>query len=293
VAGGGCESMGVEGAGSVEDAVAQCGIVYRAYAVDGKTVRGAATATRAAPHLVAFCTHTSQETLLQVPVGEKTNEIPVAHALVPWLSWHGRVCTADALHTQTACVAARRTQGGAVVLTVKDHQPTRAADLATLFADPLTPTQQVETVDRGRGRCEVRHRWVTTALNADLAAESPWGASAQVAKLTRTVTTKHGRRAEAVSLITSLSPAQASPRRLLELVRGHWRSENSLHYVRDVTFGEDRSRLRTGNAPQILAALRNLAITRIHRGGSAPLRPADAAVPIIRLVRWRCLCPHA
>jgi hypothetical protein len=55
---------------------------------------------------------------------------------------------------------------------------------------------------------------------------------------------------------------------LLDLVRGHWRIENSLHYVRDVTFGEDRSRLRTGHAPQILAALRNLAITLIHRCGS-------------------------
>jgi predicted transposase YbfD/YdcC len=237
-------------------------------AVDGKTVRGAASAEQRAPHLLAFCPHTSQETLLQVQVGEQTNEIPVAQALVPWLGWRGRVGTADALHTHPALVAAIRAQGGEVVLTVKDNQPTLATDLATLFADPLTPTQQAQTADRHRGRREVRRIWVTTALNAYLATCSPWRDIAQVAKLTRTVTDVRGRREETVDLITTLSPAHASPHRLLDLVRGHWRIENSLPYVRDVTFGEDRSRLRTGHAPQILAALRNLAITLIHRCGS-------------------------
>ena len=65
--------------------------------------------------------------------------------------------------------------------------------------------------------------------------------------------------------ITPLTPQEASPLRLLELVRGHWSIENSSHYVRDVTFGEDRSHLRSGQGPQIMAAFRNLAITLIHR----------------------------
>ena len=238
-------------------------------AVDGKTVRGAATSTQAAPHLLAFCTHETQETLLQAPVGEKTNEIPVAQALVPAITWRGRVCTADALHTQTAFVAAIRAQGGHIVLTVKDNQPTLAADLALLFADPCTPTTYAQTVDRHRGRCEVRQIWGSTALGPYLATGSVWSEIAQVAMLRRTVTSKHATSQETVYLITTLSPAQADPQRLLDLVRGHWRIENSLHYVRDVTFGEDRSRLRSGNAPQILAALRNLVITLIHRVGSS------------------------
>ncbi len=57
--------------------------------------------------------------------------------------------------------------------------------------------------------------------------------------------------------------------RLLQLNRGHWHIENGLHYVRDVSFGEDRSRLRSGNAPQVMAAVRNLVITLIHRSGSS------------------------
>jgi hypothetical protein len=69
-------------------------------ALDGKTVRGARTNEQPAPHLLSFRTHQSQETLLQVAVSEKTNEIPVAQALLPCLPLAGRVCTADALHTQ-------------------------------------------------------------------------------------------------------------------------------------------------------------------------------------------------
>lgn len=100
-----------------------------------------------------------------------------------------------------------------------------------------------------------------------------WPLVEQVAELTRTVTTrKTGKTSlEVVYLITPLTPSEASPRRLLELVRGHWSIENSSHYVRDVTFQEDRSRLRTGSAPQIVAALRNLAITLIHRSGSSQI----------------------
>lgn len=246
-------------------------------AVDGKTVRGAGTREQAAPHLLAFCTHESQETLLQTSVGEKTNEIPVAQALVPFLSWSGRVCTADALHTQTAFVRCVRAAGGHVVLTVKDNQPALAADLALLFADPLTATREAETLDCHHGRRERRHLRVSSDLSAYLATDSPWPDIAQVAQLTRTVLTPALTRRETVYLITTLPPEHASPQRLLDLVRGHWHIENGLHYVRDVTFGEDRSRLRTGHGPQVMAALRNLALTLIRRSGSHAIAAARRA----------------
>jgi predicted transposase YbfD/YdcC len=99
-----------------------------------------------------------------------------------------------------------------------------------------------------------------------------WPFVSQVAQLTRRVTKAGTTTAEVVYLITTLSPSQANPLRLLELNRGHWSIENCIHYVRDVSFGEDRSRLRTGHAPQILAALRNLTITLIHRSGSSHIR---------------------
>lgn len=68
--------------------------------------------------------------------------------------------------------------------------------------------------------------------------------------------------------VTSLTPDQADPARLLQLTRGHWEIENRLHWVRDVTYDEDRSQLRTGNAPRTLASLRNLAIGVLRLAGA-------------------------
>lgn len=239
-------------------------------ALDGKTVCGARADEQAAPHLLSFRTHHSQETLFQVAVSEKTNEIPVAQALLPCLPLAGRVCTADALHTQKDFMQCVDALGGKSVLTVKNNQPTLYADLATYFADPHASLIQDATLDQHRGRIEKRSIRVSTEMNACL---KEWALVEQVAELTRTVTVrKTGKTSqEVVYLITPLTPAQVNPRRLLALVRGHWSIENYSPYVRDVSFGEDRSRLRTGSAPQIRAALRNLAITLIHRCGSSQI----------------------
>jgi predicted transposase YbfD/YdcC len=239
-------------------------------ALDGKTVRGARTDEHAAPHLLSFRTHESHETLLQVEVSEKTNEIPVAQALLPCLPLAGRVLTADALHTQKDFMACVDALGGKTVLTVKNNQPTLYADLATYFADLHASFDLACTLDQHRGRIEKRSIRVSTEMNAYL---TDWPLIQQVAELTRTVTIRKtgATTQEVVYLITPLTVQEANPQRLLALVRGHWSIENSSHYVRDVTFREDRSRLRSGHAPQILAALRNLAITLIHRQGSSQM----------------------
>jgi predicted transposase YbfD/YdcC len=239
-------------------------------ALDGKTVRGARAGEQPAPHLLAFVTHQSQETFFQVRVDEKTNEIPVAKQVLPTLPIGQRVCTADALHAHAEFLCLLQKLGADTVLTVKGNQPTLYADLTTYFADPHACSQQAETVDRRRGRIEVRTIKVSTEMNAYLAFS--WPGIAQVAQLTRIVTKAGVTTTEVVYLITTLTVSQASPARLLELNRGHWSIENRSHYVRDVSFGEDRSRLRTGNAPQILAACRNLAITLIHRCGSCHIK---------------------
>lgn len=232
---------------------------------DGKTVRGARTAETPAPHLLSVSTVSSQETLLQVRVSEKTNEIPVLQAVLPVLPVAGRVILADALHTQVATAAAIRAQTGDYVLIVKDNQPTLRADIALYFADPTAPVKTAETTDKGHGRREHRLLKVSTKLTHYLA--DGWPGLAQVGQLTRTVTEHDTTRQETVYVITSLKRSVAGPRRLLGLIRAYWRIENSRHYVRDVTFSEDASRLRTGSAPQIMAALRNLAITLLHRQG--------------------------
>jgi predicted transposase YbfD/YdcC len=258
-------------------------------ALDGKTVRGARRVEGTAPHLLSFCTHHSQETLFQVRVSEKTNEIPVAKAVLPTLPMAGRVTTSDALHTHADFMQLIHDQRGKSVFTVKGNQPTLYGNLALYFADPHAVCQSAETWDRRRGRIEHRVIRVSTELNSYLAPD--WPLVAQVAELTRTVTKQGVTSTEIVYLITDLSPQEAPPVHLLTLVRGHWGIENRSHYVRDVSFQEDRSRLRSGNAPQIFAALRNLAITLLHRCGTSQISSARRSFAYHPEQALALLCP--
>jgi predicted transposase YbfD/YdcC len=239
-------------------------------ALDGKVVRGAVTITQPAPHLLSVSTHHTQETLIQVRVSDKTNEIPVAQALLPHLPLRGRVVTADALHTQTALAQVILDHGASYILCVKGNQPRLYAELACYFDDPRATAVSATTIDRRRGRTDTRTLHVTTRLSAYLARYCAFPCLRQVARLIRTVREKGHTRTETVYLITNLTPRRADPSRLLALIRGHWSIE-SRHWVRDVTFGEDRSRLRGGHAPQIMATLRNLALTLIRRTGATEI----------------------
>ena len=111
-------------------------------------------------------------------------------------------------------------------------------------------------MDKGHGRKEVRQLISTTALNGHL----DWPGVGQVFELERVRVLKGKTEVEAAYGITSLKRDAADAAALLGLVRGHWAIENGLHYVRDVTLGEDACRVRTGNAPQVLAALRNAVV---------------------------------
>ena len=104
-------------------------------ALDSKTLRGARTGTESAPHLLAFCTQQSHETVLQVAFDEKTNEIPVAQALLPTLPLARHVYTANALHTQTAFMRIVHEQQADTVLLVKENQPTLLP-----ISSPILPT---------------------------------------------------------------------------------------------------------------------------------------------------------
>jgi predicted transposase YbfD/YdcC len=240
-----------------------------AIAFDGKALRGARDGDQEAPYLLAFFTHESHQTLLQAWINEKTNEIPVAKALLSQLPLAGRVYTADALHTHVGLMNLLHEAGARSVLPVKQNEPTLYADLQLYFADSQAQYVQASTTDRHRGRREVRQIKVSQELTAYL--RERWPYLEQVAEITRTVTCKGKTSQEVIYLITDLTAGQASPLQLLRYNRGHWHVENGLHYIRDVDFAEDRSRLCTGNAPQVMAALRNLAITLIHRSGSSQI----------------------
>ena len=110
--------------------------------------------------------------------------------------------------------------------------------------------------NKGHGRTEIRQLISTTDLNGHL----DWPGAAQVFELERVRVLKDETEVEVVYGITSLPRERADAKDLLALVRGHWGIENGSHYVRDETLGEDRCRVRTGSAPQVLAGLRNAAV---------------------------------
>lgn len=246
----------------------------RGQSIDGKEVRGAGK--QGAPlTLVSLVRHESAVVLAQRAVDQKTNEITVVPALLADRPLQGTVTTMDALLTQHEIAQQILDQGGDYLMVVKRNQPTLYEAIEVLFATPPRPAHPDEYLrytytNAGHGRIETRSLESSTALNDYL----NWPGIAQVLRRTRrTIEVKTGEISEHVTFaITSLHRTQARPQQLEALWRAHWTIENRLHYVRDETMGEDRSTLRTANAPHALAALRNamLALLRFEGWSNIP-----------------------
>lgn len=176
----------------------------------------------------------------------------------------GRVVSGDALYCQKALCRQIRQAGGDYLFAVKANQPDLLADVALLFADP-PPGERfgcARMVDQHGGRLEVRQLRASAGLAAYLQAAG-WSEAGLVLELTTTVRWPRqpakASRHEVRFFLTSL-PAQTSPAVALTLVRRHWHIENRLHWPRDVTFGEDACQVRSGQAPQVLAGVRNAVV---------------------------------
>jgi predicted transposase YbfD/YdcC len=241
-----------------------CAPRRRAIAVDGKALRGARLGQGATTHLLAALDHGSGLVLAQTEVDGKTNEITRFRPLLESLDLDGCVLTADALHTQRDHSAFLVTEKNAhYVLIVKKNQPTLHTQLKRLLWKqvPVADRQR----DRGHGREECRTLKVLTVKAGLL---FPHAAQAMQIKRQVRGLNKGKWRTVTVYAITSLAAWQADPAELAVWIRGHWSIEDKLHYVRDVTYGEDHSQVRTGNAPRNMAALRNLAIGALRLTGA-------------------------
>jgi len=233
--------------------------------IDGKTLTGTIPLGQTqGVHLVAAYLPAAGVVVAQLAVPDKANELTVTPTLLMEVPLAGCVVTGDAMFAQRNLSAQIVAAEGDYIWTVKKNQAELYDDIAWLFA-PLRPDERVadfdfqtaETVDKGHGRLEER----TLRVSSLLKGYSTWPGLEQVFELTSHVTDGQGRTTTSVRYgVTSLSAAAARPERLLALIRGHWQQENGLHYRRDVTLGEDRSQVRMGQAPQVLASLNNLVI---------------------------------
>ena len=214
---------------------------------------------------MAALAHGSGAVLGQVAVDEKSNEIPAVRELLTGFGdLTDAVITLDAMHTQTGTARAILGRGAEYVMTVKGNMPALHRQLKALPWAKVPAESQVST---GHGR---RARRTIKVVQAPGWIEFP--GAVQVAQLCRTVTRGGCKTVEVVYLITS---SDADPATLAAWVRSHWEIENRLHWVRDVTYGEDSSLVRTGNAPRVMASLRSLAISVLRLDGHANIAAAN------------------
>lgn len=247
-----------------------------AVALDGKTVRGArdhADPSDRAPHLVAAVRHNDGVVLAQQQVDEKSNEITAVQPLLRELDLHDVVVTAAALHTQRALAEWLVTDKQAhYVLVVKGNQPTllEAVQAQLAGSDRRFRKRSHTQTGKGHGRTERRSIRTADATGID------FPHATQVFRIRRDRGGLDGVRTskEIAYGITDLTAKQAGPEQLAAYTRGHWTIENKLHHVRDVTYGEDASQVRTGHAPRVMASLRNLAISVLRQAGQTNIAKA-------------------
>lgn len=242
----------------------------KAIAVDGKEVRGAKNAGQKRVHLLAAVDQDTGAVCGQVPVGTKTNEITAFSTLMDhFLDLKGKVITADALHTQTAHARYLHSRGAHYVFTVKGNQPKLQNELTQIPWDQMPAgNRSVETKNGRRTIRTIKCVTVTTGISFPHAAQA-----LQVTRKSRATGSRKWH-TETVHALTSLPTHLAGPAEIGGFIRGHWGIENGLHWRRDVTWNEDKSQVRKGNAPQVMAILRNIAITLLKQCGHRNLARA-------------------
>lgn len=196
-----------------------------------------------------------------MPVGggddhKRTNEIGMAISLLASCDIAGKDITGDALLTQRGIAAYIVERKADYHFTVKGNQPALESDIALLF-ETRGAADFVEVTPPDHGRIETRSIWCSTALNGYL----DFPHVGQVFRIEReSINKKTGAQSREIVLgITSRTPQQASPKRVLAVNRGHWSIE-SVHYIIDWNYDEDRSQIRTGFGPENITRLRRFAV---------------------------------
>jgi len=241
-------------------------------ALDGKVLRGSRDGDAPGVHLLAAYAPQASAVIARMTVEATTNEHKTALRPLGVLPLAGAVVTADAMFSHADVCEKILEKHGDYVLYAKDNRSQLKADIEAAFAAAeggdfppslltawLADAVAVTSRCQGHGRIERRTLTTTTWLNEYLR-DAGWPQVSQAFRLVRERTADGATTVEVVSGITSGGRVTLDGERLLAVTRDHWGIENGLHHTRDETFREDRCRVRRGNAPRVLASLRNVAV---------------------------------
>ena len=242
-------------------------------AIDGKTVRRShdRRAGKAAIHLVSAWADAQRLVLGQVSTDAKSNEITAIPELLALLDLHGCIVTIDAMGCQKAIAADIVERGADYVLALKGNHDHLHHDVGhafnylrrTDFKD--SPSSYFETVDKDHGRIEVRRHW-TIPLPPWMARE--YGTWTGLQSLGLVESERHQGTQTTVETRCYLCSLTSDAQRFAHAVRSHWGVENPLHWVLDVAYREDESRVRSGHAAGNLSRLRRLTLNLLRRDTS-------------------------
>jgi predicted transposase YbfD/YdcC len=237
-------------------------------AIDGKTLRRSFdnASGKAAIHMVSAWASKNNLVLGQVKTEEKSNEITAIPKLLELLHLHGCIVTIDAMGCQRDIVERIVEKGADYVISLKGNQETLQREVEALFVEATEesfetlPHAYTETLEKEHGRIEKRRYWTTGRLDA-IRETKKWPSLTSVGMVESQRTVNEITSVEVRYFISSLPGNDAE--KFANAVRSHWSVENNLHWVLDVAFDEDQSRVRKDNAPENMAMLRHVALNLI------------------------------